>query len=241
VRSSRPPEQIRRVASSSKHALLLLAVAVSAGGLAACGEGNSTASTATPSVASAPAATSAPPASTPTVTTPSTTATTPRPESSSGAAPSGSGGAAASFRAPRGDNSIPDFGSEAPTSQRARATAALAAFLHARASGDWSTACSHLAASTRKQLETFTRASKGATKGCASVLAALSTGPTAARADTLTGGVLALRIKGTSAFALYHGPHNSKYVMPMLNEGGAWKMGQLAPLAYPLGSTAATP
>ncbi|HWY19090.1 MAG TPA: hypothetical protein VNY27_10335 [Solirubrobacteraceae bacterium] len=254
MRSSWLPSRIRRVvASSSKHALLLLAAAVSAGGLLACGEGSgSTASTATPSVASTPATTSAPAASTPTATTPTTTATTtptstttppttPRPGSPSGSASTGSGGGAASFRAPRGDNSIPDFGAEAPASERARATAALAAFLRARASGDWSTACSQLSATTRKQLETFTRASKGNAKGCGPVLAALSTGPAASRADTLTGGVAALRIKGTSAFALFHGPHNSKYVMPLVDEGGAWKMGQLAPLPYPLGTTAAAP
>ena len=29
--------------------------------------------------------------------------------------------------------------------------------------------------------------------------------------------------------------------MPMRNEGGAWKMSQLAPLPYPLGSAGATP
>lgn len=236
----------RVVASSSKHALLLLAAAVPAGGLAACGEGSgTTASTPTPSVASAPATTSAPAAATPMSTatipaTPSTTATTPRAGSSSGSASSGSGGGAASFRAPRGDNSIPNFGSEAPASERARASAALSAFLRARAGRDWTQACSYLAATTRKQLETFTKASKGKIVGCGPVLAALSTGSAATRV-TLAGGVAALRIKGNSAFALFRGPHNSKYVMPMLSEGGAWKVGRPAPIAYPLGSAAAAP
>jgi hypothetical protein len=231
----------RVVASSSKRVLaLLLAAAISACGLAACGEGSgSTASTATTSAASAPATTSAPAASTPTATTPAPTAPTTTTSSKPAPTPapsSASGGGAASFRAARGDNSIPDFGAEAPNSDRARATAALSAFLRARAAGDWSTVCSYLAATTRKQLERLA----GASKDCGTVLAGLSKGGEAG-AETLTGGVAALRIKGDSAFALYHGSHNSKYVMPMVNEGGAWKISQLAPLAYPLGTSAATP
>lgn len=232
--------------------LLLLVAAVSAIGLAACGEGSgTTASPAAPSVASTPATSSAPTASTPITTTPSTTATktatTPTrttpgaattPALPSGSASSGSSGGAASFRTPTGDNSIPDFGAEATASERSRATVALAAFLRARAAGDWTTACSYLSATTRRQLETFTRSSK--TKGCGPVLAALSNGPGGTRV-TLTSGVAALRIKGKSAFALFHGPHNSKYVMPLLSEGGAWKIGQVAPIAYPLGSAAAAP
>jgi hypothetical protein len=45
---------------------------------------------------------------------------------------------------------------------------------------------------------------------------------------------VALRVKGKSAFVLFDGPKASKYVMPMLSEAGAWKVSQLAPLAYPL-------
>jgi len=56
-----------------------------------------------------------------------------------------------------------------------------------------------------------------------------------------TRGVAALRVKGKGAFALFHGPNASKYVMPMVNEGGAWKMSQLAPVAYPLGAPGAAP
>ena len=120
-----------------------------------------------------------------------------------------------------------DYGSEAPPSERERATAALAAFLRARASGDWATACTYLAAATRTQLERFLGAAKAKKAGgCARVLDELSKGSAAARAEAppLTAGVTALRIKGTSAFALFHGPKSSKYVMPMRNEGGAWKI-----------------
>jgi hypothetical protein len=97
------------------------------------------------------------------------------------------------------------------------------------------------AAPTRRQLETLAKSSKGRIRGCGPVLAALSSGPAAARADLLTGGVAALRVKGKAAFALFHGPNNSKYVLPMVSVGGAWKMSQLAPIAYPLGTPGVAP
>jgi|HubBroStandDraft_4_1064222.scaffolds.fasta_scaffold03928_5 hypothetical protein len=215
-----------------RDALLPLAAIVSVASLTACGgsSGSSTASTPAPS---------APPTVTTTTSSP-TAAAKPagkarRASPPAGSGPSGSGGAAASFRVPHTDNSIPDFGREAPASEHERATAALAAYLHARANGEWSSACSYLAGATRGQLERLVANSKAGSEGCGPVLAALSRGPAAARADPLTGGVVALRVSGNRAFALFHGPNNSKYVMPMVNEGGAWKVSQLAPLAYPLG------
>jgi hypothetical protein len=238
-------------------ALVLVAV-LAAVGLTACGSGGSNTSTPAGSTASTPTATSpAATATTPTATTPTTTASTatatPKPAeatprssttSTSPAAGGGSGGGAAGFRAHSGDNSIPDYGAEAPSSERARATAALAAFLRARAAGDWGMACTYLAAATRTQLERFLGSvkAKAKTGGCARVLGELSKGSAAhTETLTLTNGVAALRIKGTSAFALFHGPKGSKYVMPMRSEGGVWKVSQLAPLPYPLGSAGATP
>jgi hypothetical protein len=238
----------------------LLAAALAAVGLAACGGGGSSTSTSAAGVATTPTAaapattgattpttsTATTPASTATATTPTATTkpaeTTPRPSTTSTSPSGGSGGGAASFRAPSGDNSIPDYGSEAPASERERAATALAAFLRARANGEWSTACTYLSAATRTQFERLLGSVKAKASGCARVLAELSKGSAAhAETLTLTAGVAALRIKGTSAFALFHGPKGSKYVMPMRNEGGAWKMSQLAPLPYPLGSAGATP
>jgi hypothetical protein len=42
----------------------------------------------------------------------------------------------------------------------------------------------------------------------------------------------ALRIEGDHGFVLYHGPGGEPYAMPMVMEGGAWKVGSLegAPL-----------
>ncbi len=102
--------------------------------------------------------------------------------------------------------------------------------------------CEHLARPLHKILEALARGSKRALRNCGERLAATLTGPASERTDTLThGGIAALRIKGTTAFALFYGPNTNKYVMPMRNENGSWKMTQLAPLPYPLTSTTPTP
>jgi hypothetical protein len=214
------------------HALLLPLLILPAGGLLACGGGGST-SASTTTVASTT------PTTTPSPTATATTTPTPKAHSQpSSPSSGGSGGGAASFRVAHGDNSIPEFGSEAPASERQRATAALAAYLRARAAGDWATVCTYLTGPTRRQLEGLTRPPKGRFKGCGPVLGAISTEPAAARATTLTS-VAAFRVKGANAFILFYGPHASKYIIPMVREGSAWKVSQLAPLAYPLGAPSA--
>jgi hypothetical protein len=207
---------------------VLALTALASVALTACG-GGSGASSSAQSSSSATSATAASPKSTTAAAGTYSSRSSPR----SSAKQEGS----ASFRVKSGDNSIPDFGSEAATSERKLAGAALAAYLRARSKGDWSAACSYLLPTVRTQLEKLAGASKGKVKGCTGVLAALEAHtPPIARADALGHSLAALRIKDGHGFALFYGPHNQKYVMPMSEEGGAWKVGQLAPIAYPLGS-----
>jgi len=53
------------------------------------------------------------------------------------------------------------------------------------------------------------------------------------RADTLTGEIAALRVKGTQAYALYHGNDGNDYAVPMEMEGGSWKVGAIIPTELP--------
>ncbi len=236
----------------AKGLLPMLAAAWAVGGLLACGGGSSNTTTVTSSAAAA--------APTPTTTTTATTASTPaatapKPTTSTQSTQSASShpatqpstthlsAAASKFIVKGGDNSIPEYGQEAAAADRARAQAALTTFLRARAHEEWSRVCTELTAPTRKQLEQLLRAAKGkarAIHGCAGILAALS-GSAAARATPQLTGVAALRVKGDVAFALFYGPHATKYVMPMRNEGGAWKVSQLTPLPYPLGTPGVAP
>jgi hypothetical protein len=224
-----------------------LFVAVLAGGLAACGlvacGGVSPVSTTTVTAGAAATAT-APVTSVPASTAAKPAATAPRSHdtstSTSTTTAGGSGGGAASFHVQGGDNSIPEYGQEASASERARAETALAAYLRARARGEWPVVCSKLASATRAQLEQLGRAAakaRGTAMGCGQILKALSGTSAAARADMLVSGVAALRVKGTTAFALFHGSRGSKWVITMREEGGAWKVSELAPIPYPFGTT----
>jgi hypothetical protein len=216
----------------SRNALLALLTALFAAGLAACGGGGSS----TTAVPQTEASTPSPATKSPRRQGASDAST---PQGSTGSSAGAKAGAAKPFVKPHADNSIPTFGSEAAPSQRSQAEAALRAYLTARAKGEWARACAGLAAALRKQVQAFAGGAKG--KGCAPIYKALSSSsPASTRANPLSGPLLSLRAEGQSGFALFYGPEKQKYVMPMASEGGAWKVTQLAPIAYPLGSQTAT-
>ena len=144
-------------------------------------------------------------------------------------------GRAAPFVIPEADNSVPIFGRESSPSERAAAERSLKAYLGARARGDWTSACRALAGPTREGYEKLGRSSsKAGSPSCATVLAALSKGTDTS--DPLTGHLLALRIDGINAFALFYGPGHQRYMVPMNREGAMWRPTQAAPIAYPPGA-----
>ncbi len=151
-------------------------------------------------------------------------------------------GRAAPFLVPAGDNSVPTYGSESSDSQRAGAEASLRSYLEARAAGDWSGACAQMAATVQKQLALLGASPSGKSSGCAAAYAKLSSRiPASARANPLSGSLVAFRVKGTKAFALFYGPKRQQYMMPMVGEGGAWRVNQIEAIRWPIGSTAAAP
>jgi hypothetical protein len=142
----------------------------------------------------------------------------------------------ASFRVPGGDNSIQDFGQEADSSERQAAAAALTAFLEAREKGNWQGQCDNLAKAAIAPLEELAKRSpqvKG--KGCAATLGMLTgDAPASTRANPLTAaGVASLRVEGGRGFALFHGTGGSDYFVPMVKEGGEWKVGAIGPSEFP--------
>lgn len=147
-------------------------------------------------------------------------------------------GNAASFVKPGQDNSVPTFGSEASPSERGEAEATLRAYLGARASREWARACSLLAASVRHGFEKLASSTKQDGKAtCAQVMPALAPVKPGVPANPLQGALLAFRVHGPSAFALFTGPPSQQqYIVPMSREGGAWRPTQAAPIAYPPGA-----
>lgn len=146
----------------------------------------------------------------------------------------GAAGAAAPFVVPGADNSIPNYGSEASPSTNAEATSILKAYLEARQRGDWAEACVHLGTTPRRQLRVVAEASGAQGASCQSIYPRLTTPE---RADPLGGAIAALRVKGDRAFALFYGAGRHQYMIPMIVEGGSWKVNQVAPLSYPIGAT----
>lgn len=220
-----------------KLAVTLTAAALLAAALVACGGGDSTDSTATSTAAT---------------TAPAKPAGNAGGDSSAKLKKDGSGGSSdssnsgggstssdegsASFRTPGGDNSIQDFGDEADSSEREEASAALTAFLDARAKGDYAAQCDNLAKAATEPLEELAaRSPKVKSKGCAGTLEALTAGaPASTRVSPMTAaGVAALRIEGDRGFALFHGSKGSDYFVPMAKEGGQWKVGAIGPSEFP--------
>lgn len=135
--------------------------------------------------------------------------------------------ATASFKTPGADNSIPEFGTEAPTSEFEAAAAALYGYLDARAHSDWERACSYISRAAAASLSQLTD-SGGAS--CARSLAALSEGVAAAALrEAAVAEVGALRVEGQRAFLLFHGAGGADYFMPVARQGSAWKVAAIAP------------
>jgi len=135
------------------------------------------------------------------------------------------------------DNSIPEYGTESSGSQKAEAAAALAAYLAARQARDWGRACSLMGVAVRRQLGVLAEASGGKAGNCVLSYRVVSKyGSKGERADVLIGSLAAFRVKGEKGFALFYGPHRQQFMMPMVHEGGRWKVSQSIPIAYPIGA-----
>jgi hypothetical protein len=198
---------------------LLLAtalIALLATGLAGCGDGDSSDSTAT---------------STTRESSPTAGGGGQEAKDGEGADDDGS----ASFRTPGGDNSIQDFGKEAGAKEAAEAESNLRTYLDARASLDWAAQCRGLAKTAAAPLEELaSRSSQLKGKDCAAILESLlGSSPRSTFANTLNGGIASFRFQGDRGFVLYHGAKGVDYFVPMVKEGGEWKIGAISPSEFP--------
>jgi hypothetical protein len=138
-----------------------------------------------------------------------------------------SGGGSGQFIVKGGDNSIQEFGEEGEESELQETAETVHAFYVARASGDWSGACSYMSESLREQLEQL--ASKSSVKGCAPFLEAFTSKlPDSVWREISTIDAASLRHDGEQAFLIYRGAKNEVYAMPMNNEDGEWRVAALS-------------
>ena len=135
---------------------------------------------------------------------------------------------------PKGSEPVATFGKEAGDAERKEASAALAKNLTAREEADFAVQCETLG---RRGLEAFLGKGKGNERSkCQKELKKLAeplSKTKEIRADTLTGEIAALRVKGSEAYALYHGNDGKDYAVPMELEGGGWKVGTILPIELP--------
>lgn len=148
--------------------------------------------------------------------------------SSSTADSTSAGGSSAEFIKAGSKNVAAKFGKEADDAEREAASQVLEYNLNARAAGNWAAQCSSLSASTQKTLEEApTVVGSGNPVSCSKSLETQAKPESATqevRANTMTGPIAVLRVKGSKAFALYHGTQGKDYAIPMSKEGGVWKV-----------------
>jgi len=146
-----------------------------------------------------------------------------------------SGGGSAQFRTKGGDNSIQEFGEEGEESELQEAAETVHDFYVARVAGEWARACSYLSAKETEQLEQLgTQSPQFEGKGCAPILNAFTRPLSAAlQREITTVDAGSLRREGEQAFLIYFGPDKTVYSMPMIQEGGAWKVTALSASALP--------
>jgi len=156
-------------------------------------------------------------------------------ESSGDDNPSSSDERSAEFRTPGGDNSIQNYGSEASSSELGEVEDTVTSYLDARAKGEWEKSCQGLAKMAKAPIEQLGEKSpqlKG--KSCGAIIALLSSQvPASARKSPLVEGIASVRFQGDRGFALFHGPGGARFFIPVVKEGGEWKVGALVASEFP--------
>jgi hypothetical protein len=144
---------------------------------------------------------------------------------------SDSGGGSKQFVQKGGDNSIQEFGEEAGQEDFGAAAIALHNFLDARAEGNWGAACQYMSKGIVESFEKLAAQAKQVEEmTCAGILGAL-TNPAAKgamKAEAEAADVGSLRTDGDRAFIIYRGAEKTIFAMPVIDEGGAWKVASLA-------------
>jgi hypothetical protein len=128
-----------------------------------------------------------------------------------------------------GDNSIQEFGVESASTDRIAATRALKTYLDARAADDWGQACAEISAGLKAEFRQFgEQSTPGKPSSCAKGLRMLTAEvPPSALRTAATIRVLSMRVKGSTAYAVYRNGEGTPSAIPMSREGGEWKVGAL--------------
>jgi Putative lumazine-binding len=124
--------------------------------------------------------------------------------------------------------SIEGFGSEAEGSEREEVEGAFHGYLGALAEGDEEGACAYLAASVQRSLSRLAAKAKKEVS-CPQLLEALLSPQAAQIAEgQAEGEITKVRVKGDTAFVVFHAPGARLYQLTLAREEGEWKATSLS-------------
>jgi hypothetical protein len=145
-----------------------------------------------------------------------------------------SGGGSGQYRIKGGDNSVQEFGSEAPASERESAATALHNYLDARAEANWAAACEYASKTMIESFKNLAEQAKVAYKSCGFILRKLTNldARDVMKAEAERANVGSLRTDGERSYVIYKGIEGTIFAMPVEKEDGEWKISNLigAPL-----------
>jgi hypothetical protein len=121
------------------------------------------------------------------------------------------------------EEDIESFGEEASGSDETTIVGVFETYLGALAGKDAKTACEYLTANVQESLQRLAGA-KGKKLSCARILPKLlsSTAPAEARQQA-NGEIKKVRVKGDTAFVVFHAPGAKLFMLTLVREGGRWK------------------
>jgi hypothetical protein len=128
-----------------------------------------------------------------------------------------------------GGDGAPEFGEAADGGQQAEAERALTTYLDARAAGNWQAACGQLAADLHMRLARFGAVTgQGEGGGCAAAMETFTAkAARSIRREQAEVEVGELRVKGKQGHLSYTDAESVPLSMPLLREGGEWKVNAL--------------
>ena len=141
-----------------------------------------------------------------------------------------SGGGSGQFRGKGGDNSIQNYGEEGDESELREVAEIVHGFYVARAEEKWEKACSYLAKVNVESLEELaSRSPRFKGKGCAPILAAFTRSvPASVSREITLVDAGSFRHDSEQGFLIYRGAENTVYAMPLRNEDGVWQVSALS-------------
>lgn len=138
------------------------------------------------------------------------------------------------FFSERGTNDVQKFGVEASAAERQNAAEAVGAYIEGGAEERWAQQCRYMSKTMIEPLKKASLTEGRKNESCAEILDAIGArSPAYRREDNMARGVGSLRVEGKRGYALFWATDGFEYGIPVMREGGQWKVAAAEPLLLP--------